>query len=149
MTGFSDSLVRFALETRNDALPGEVMDVLRLSMLDWLAVGYAGRDEPVSQILRAQVAAEGGAADATVFGGVSRVPARAAALANGTISHALDYDDTHFDHIGHPSVAVMPAVFALAEKHDIPVDIHMPFMKEVNKALYLLLVSRLFYIRVL
>jgi len=44
------------------------------------------------------------------------VPARAAALSNGTTSHALDYDDTHFAHIGHPSVAVIPAALAVAEE---------------------------------
>ena len=46
----------------------------------------------------------------------ARVPARAAALANGTISHALDYDDTHFAYIGHPSVAVLPAALAAGEE---------------------------------
>ena len=43
------------------------------------------------------------------------VPARAAALVNGAASHALDYDDTHFGHIGHPSVAIYPAVLAVGE----------------------------------
>ncbi len=38
--------------------------------------------------------------------------APAAALVNGTLSHALDYDDTHFDHIGHPSVVVLSALMA-------------------------------------
>ena len=39
-----------------------------------------------------------------------------ASLVNGAASHALDYDDTHFAHIGHPSVAVLPAALAMAEK---------------------------------
>lgn len=93
---------------------GLARNMARLSALDWLACGVAGRAEPVSQILRAQALSEGGTAQASLFGG-TRVPARMAALANGTISHALDYDDTHFGHIGHPSVAVFPAGFAIAE----------------------------------
>ena len=44
------------------------------------------------------------------------MPANVAALVNGTTSHALDYDDTHFDYIGHPSVVVIPATLAVAEK---------------------------------
>jgi len=48
------------------------------------------------------------------------VPARAAALANGAASHALDYDDTHFAHVGHPSVAILPAALAVAEEIDAP-----------------------------
>ncbi|WP_338153218.1 MmgE/PrpD family protein [Pseudophaeobacter leonis] len=105
-------LARFAT---NDILPsGLARNMARLSALDWLACGVAGRAEPVSQILRAQALSEGGAVPASLFGG-TRVPARMAALTNGTISHALDYDDTHFGHIGHPSVAVFPAGFAIAE----------------------------------
>jgi 2-methylcitrate dehydratase PrpD len=38
-----------------------------------------------------------------------------AALVNGATSHALDYDDTHFGHIGHPSVAIYPAALAAGE----------------------------------
>jgi 2-methylcitrate dehydratase PrpD len=41
-----------------------------------------------------------------------------AALVNGTISHALDYDDTHFDHVGHLSVGIYPAALAMAEGAD-------------------------------
>ncbi|WP_370212729.1 MmgE/PrpD family protein, partial [Roseovarius sp.] len=93
----------------------EALQVMRLSLLDWLAVGLPGQEEPVARIVGAMVAEEGGAAQATAFGG-ARMPARAAALVNGTVSHALDYDDTHFAHIGHPSVAVVPAALALAER---------------------------------
>jgi 2-methylcitrate dehydratase PrpD len=39
-----------------------------------------------------------------------------AALANGTAGHALDYDDTHQSLSGHPSVPILPAVLALAER---------------------------------
>lgn len=93
----------------------EALQVMRLSLLDWLAVGLPGQDEPVARIVTGMVAEESGAAQATAFGGARR-PARAAALVNGTVSHALDYDDTHFAHIGHPSVAVVPAALALAER---------------------------------
>ncbi|MEL6958038.1 MAG: MmgE/PrpD family protein [Pseudomonadota bacterium] len=85
----------------------DALRVMRLSLHDWMACGIAGRTEPVAQIIRGHV---GGGED-RVFGGTAPTPA-AAALANGTISHALDYDDTHFAHIGHPSVAVFPAAFA-------------------------------------
>lgn len=94
-----------------------------LSALDWLAVGRAGRGEPVAQILHRMAMDEAGAAQSSLFTG-GRVPARMAALANGTTSHALDYDDTHFAHIGHPSVAVFPAALALAEHLDLAVS-HM------------------------
>ncbi|MEO1137894.1 MAG: MmgE/PrpD family protein [Pseudomonadota bacterium] len=97
---------------------GEAMDVMRLSLLDWSAVGLAGTQEPVAKILRRQAIEEGGAAQASLIGCTQKVPARMAALVNGATSHALDYDDTHFAHIGHPSVAVIPAALAAGEWAD-------------------------------
>lgn len=113
----TNALIAFA-GTRGTPLPETARQVMRLSLLDWCAVAIAGREEPVARVVRGLVADEGGKADATVIGQNGRLPARAAALANGTASHALDYDDTHFAHIGHPSVAIIPAALAMAEKTD-------------------------------
>lgn len=91
------------------------LQMMRLSLFDWAACGIAGRNEPVARLVRDMVLAEGGQGHATLLGGV-RAPCRAAALVNGAVSHALDYDDTHFAHIGHPSVAVIPAALAISER---------------------------------
>ena len=99
-----------------DTISPEARGMARLSLFDWFAVARAGAQEPVAKILRGLVADEAGKPAASVVGLPARVPARAAALANGTISHALDYDDTHFAHIGHPSVAVLPAALAAGEE---------------------------------
>jgi 2-methylcitrate dehydratase PrpD len=66
--------------------------------------------------VRALAAEEAGAPQASALGLPARVPARAGALVNGATSHALDYDDTHFLHIGHPSVVCAPAALAAAEQ---------------------------------
>ena len=60
--------------------------------------------------------ADGGREEAYAIGLDQGLPARAAALVNGTASHALDYDDTHFASLGHPSVTVIPAALAMADK---------------------------------
>ncbi len=39
-----------------------------------------------------------------------------AALVNGTASHALDFDDCNNTFGGHPSVPLLPALFALADE---------------------------------
>nr|WP_239479725.1 MmgE/PrpD family protein [Actibacterium sp. 188UL27-1] len=99
------------------ATPSEsALQIMRLSLFDWAAVAIAGREEPVARILRDVEGSSGGPADASVVGVTGKQPAKIAALINGATSHSLDYDDTHFDHIGHPSVAVIPAALALAEK---------------------------------
>jgi 2-methylcitrate dehydratase PrpD len=105
-----------AIDARH--IPESARRIATFSLFDWMVVARAGRNEPVSQIIRSYVTEEGGKPDASLVGSSVRVPARAAALANGAVSHALDYDDTHFAHIGHPSVAVLPAALAAAEQVD-------------------------------
>ena len=97
-------------------MPQDARKIAELSLFDWMVVSLAGADQPLASIIRDFVVAEGGVATAAVTGCKHRLPARAAALANGTISHALDYDDTHFAYIGHPSVAIFPAALAAAER---------------------------------
>ncbi|MEM7527188.1 MAG: MmgE/PrpD family protein [Pseudomonadota bacterium] len=116
----ANALARFAVETPDAAIAADAHRVAALSLLDWCAVGIAGADEPVAKIIRADILRDGGRAEAGLLGSVERVPARAAALTNGTTSHALDYDDTHFLHVGHPSVGVIPAVTAVAEAERLP-----------------------------
>ncbi|MEM6657404.1 MAG: MmgE/PrpD family protein [Pseudomonadota bacterium] len=115
MTDLTTALAEFASGPISTTSQARI--VTCLSILDWIAVGRAGAAEPVSQMVRDMVLDEAGSAQAHVFGG-GMVPLRAAALVNGTASHALDYDDTHFAHIGHPSVVVLPAVTAVAEWDD-------------------------------
>jgi 2-methylcitrate dehydratase PrpD len=115
----SSSLVKFAVDFEPEFAPSEVKQIAQLSLFDWFIVSIAGQMEPVSQIVRNQIKSEGGNEDCSVIGTTQRFPARAAALANGTISHALDYDDTHFAYLGHPSVAIMPAALAIGEKTNV------------------------------
>ena len=49
------------------------------------------------------------------IGGRAPRPAPAAALVNGTLAHALDFDDTHLPSILHPSASIVPAALAVAE----------------------------------
>src|SRR4051812_46981697 len=58
----------------------------------------------------------GGAPDATIVGLGRKTSITNAALVNGVFGHVLDYDDTNQIFIGHGSVVIVPAIFALAEK---------------------------------
>jgi 2-methylcitrate dehydratase PrpD len=91
------------------------LGLARLSLLDWMSCGRAGASEPLAVSLRALAAAEGGTATASVIA-AGGAPTRMAALVNGATSHAIDYDDTHFGHVGHLSVGVYPAALAVAEE---------------------------------
>ncbi|MEI4260774.1 MmgE/PrpD family protein [Roseovarius sp. D0-M9] len=97
------------------AVPEASRSIAHLSLMDWMMCGRAGVAEPVAGILRGLATSEGGAPQAALLGG-GRAPARMAALVNGTASHALDYDDTHFAHVGHLSVGIYPAAIAVGEQ---------------------------------
>lgn len=105
-----------AVTAPSAGFPASARRVLALSLLDWSAVAVAGLQEPVAEIARTHAAAEGGRPEATALGLPEKLPARASAWVNGAVSHALDYDDTHFGHVGHTSVAVIPAALAAAER---------------------------------
>lgn len=109
----TSALARFATDPVQTTADARL--ITSLSALDWLAVGRAGVGEPVAAILRDLANSESGAGQAHLFGTDQKAPLRMAALVNGATSHALDYDDTHFAHIGHPSVAVFPAALAMGE----------------------------------
>ncbi len=98
-----------------DDLPDEIRAVARQCLLDWFAVTLAGAREDLSGLMAAAAAAVGGAPAATLVGHRAKASPLLAALVNGTTSHALDYDDVHLSYIGHPSVAILPALLALAE----------------------------------
>jgi 2-methylcitrate dehydratase PrpD len=62
-----------------------------------------------------EMAEAGGSPQASVIGRSARLPVLSAALINGSAAHALDYDDVNMAMPGHPSVAILPGLLALAE----------------------------------
>ncbi len=96
-------------------LPEPVREVARQCVLDYLGVAVAGAGDPLVGMLLDEMAEAGGAAQASVVGRRERLPALAAALVNGAAGHALDFDDVNVAMPGHPTVAVLPGLLALAE----------------------------------
>jgi len=99
-----------------DALPEPVRALARQCVLDYYGVALAGADDPLAKILLDELAEAGGATQASIIGHKARLPALSAALVNGAIGHALDYDDVNLAMPGHPSVAILPGLIALAEQ---------------------------------
>jgi 2-methylcitrate dehydratase PrpD len=112
--GFTRRLAGAVAATRVDALPAAVVARMRHVVLDWLGVTIAGAREPAAEIVR-RVALLEGPGPSTLVGAAGTATAAAAALANGTAAHALDYDDSNLEMVGHPSAPVVSAVAAAAE----------------------------------
>jgi 2-methylcitrate dehydratase PrpD len=109
------------LAARASALPYEALTepvraVARQCLLDYYGVALAGKDDALVRILLDEMREQGGAAQAAVIGYAARLPVLAAALVNGAAGHVLDYDNVNLAMPGHPSVAILPGLLALAEQ---------------------------------
>lgn len=117
VAGLSGRLARFASGLRYEALPGPVVAAVRRSILDALGVGLAASGlEPVCTPFVEHARTLAGHGRAHVLGSGFAAPAAYAALANGAMAHALDYEDVHEASSTHPNAATIAAAFALAEE---------------------------------
>lgn len=97
----------------------------RKGVLDFLACALGGLGDRAVLALVAALPpnALDQATGASIFGqSVGRAEPGVAALVNGTLGHALDFDDVHGSVRGHPSTVVLPALFAATEVHGRSAD---------------------------
>ncbi|MCW5666245.1 MAG: MmgE/PrpD family protein [Piscinibacter sp.] len=102
--------------SRFEQLPGAAVEGAKKTLLDTLGVMLAGGGmEPSVRRVVEHVKAGGGAPECSVLGFGLRVPAEAAAFANGAMAHALDYDDqTPWGQ--HAASSLVPAALAAAQR---------------------------------
>ena len=104
-----------ATNLRYEDIPEPARALALQCILDYFGVAIAGADDPLVRIVLDEMVEAGGAPQACVIGHAARLPALSAALVNGAAAHALDYDDVNMAMPGHPSVAILPGLLALAE----------------------------------
>jgi 2-methylcitrate dehydratase PrpD len=112
--GATEKIAGFIVDTGYTDIPRDAVEKAKRTTLDCMGAALAGVAEPVSQTITGYVTKLGGPSQASLFGAGLKVSVPEAALANGVIAHALDYDDCGVK-IGHPSVLVLPAVLSLGE----------------------------------
>jgi len=108
-------LAEFARALAYDDIPAEVANAAKLHVLDMLGCALAAHALGVADHAGRATVELGGEPQASVIGHPGRLPAPGAAFVNGSLGHALDFDDTHPDAICHISVVVAPAALAAAE----------------------------------
>ena len=109
------TLSRFAVETRAEGLGNDISDDAKGRVLDTLGNALAAIGEESGVIVLGVVDEMGGVPQSTLIGTGRSAPAANAALVNGTLAHALDFDDTHLPSVLHPSSSVIPAALAVAQ----------------------------------
>lgn len=108
-------LARFANHYAQSQPPAQVLLKTTKHVLDTIGVAVSAVREPSVRSVDRVSSLWGGKREATALGTGRKLPAPNAALINGTMAHALDFDDTHLPSILHPSASVVPAALAVAE----------------------------------
>jgi 2-methylcitrate dehydratase PrpD len=110
-------LAEFVRETRFENMPAHVVQKAKECFLDWLGVTLAGTTDPAAAVITRYCQSFGGRPEAGIIGSDLRTDCASAALANGVIGHALDFDDYHEETVIHASAACLPAILAVAERN--------------------------------
>ena len=110
-----EQLAQYATSESYEKLPPAAVNAARLAILDTLGVTLAGSVEDTAVRARALIAHRRSAEEATIVGTSLRGCVEDAAFANGTASHALDYDDVQASLSGHPSAPILSPTLAVGE----------------------------------
>jgi 2-methylcitrate dehydratase PrpD len=115
-TAFAERLATWALDFRASDTPDDLRNDARYRVLDVLGNIIAGSREPLGQAMLRAAPGFGAGDEARLLPSGMPVPGATAALVNGTLGHALDYDDTHNATLVHPSVPVVVTALALGPR---------------------------------
>jgi len=116
----------FVVRTKYEDVPASVVELGKKSVLDGLGLALAGSRAESGPISRKFVEQSGACTGkSTIIGTAQQTSSRFAAFVNGISIHADDFDDTQlaaakdrvYGLLTHPTVPVLPALFALAEQH--------------------------------
>ncbi|MBS7641498.1 MAG: MmgE/PrpD family protein [Candidatus Bathyarchaeia archaeon] len=111
----SYKLSRFAYDLKLKDVPQEVITRIKLHFLDTLGIMMAAHNlESISPVIKV-CKLLGGPPESTIIGHGSKIAAPNAAMANATMAHSLDYDDTHLGSV-HQGCVAIPVSVAVGEK---------------------------------
>lgn len=115
---FAKNLLAFSRQSFSE----QAREQARIAIIDTLGVTLAGAVQEGARKLRQVIALSASQGKSRVLGTDLHVGPLDAALLNGTAAHLLDFDDSNSWLHGHISVAVLPALLALADDRELNGD---------------------------
>jgi 2-methylcitrate dehydratase PrpD len=110
-----DEFAKYAQHEASRALPAEVAHHAKRALIDWFSALFPGIGvAPGPQLMRAHAAELGHGASSLPGQRTTAFPATAAWI-NGSISHAVEFDDIFRDAVYHPGCPTIAAALAVAE----------------------------------
>lgn len=113
--GLTNAIVADVRSRVTGALPDDVVETARHTVLDWFGIAIAGMSEPLVDKLRAEASEQGGNPVCTIIWHGEKTSPMFAALINGSAADALDFSDANMAMRGHTSPCVVAASLAMAE----------------------------------
>ena len=108
-------IAEFIFNTSYEQLPDKAVQIAKTSIVDSIGTCIAGAESSPGRIIADYVRERVSGPESTVITKGFKTSAPEAALANGTMMHALDYDDCADSFLGHPTTVILPAVLSLGE----------------------------------
>lgn len=112
---YTAGIARFVSGLRYEAVPAEVLERIKLLILDSLGCALYGADLPWSRILQRTLESVDDTRQCRVWGTDLRLSAPHAALVNGSQVQGFELDDVHRQGVLHVGAVVLPALLAVAE----------------------------------
>ncbi|MCL2122034.1 MAG: MmgE/PrpD family protein [Clostridiales bacterium] len=112
----SREFAKFINAITYDALPENVRELAKVSLLDYISCTLAGSRSEIEPIFMDLVDELGGNAQASIYGTNVKSSVVNAALVNAAYAHVLEMDDIHRLAMYHPGIVVLPAALAIAER---------------------------------
>lgn len=110
-------IAEFVSGLRYEAIPPEVIERIKLLILDSLGCAIYGTELQWSRLLMDTLAAVDTSRGCTVWGTSQRLSAPHAALVNGSLVQSFELDDVHRVGVLHVGAVTLPAVLAAMEMH--------------------------------
>src|ERR1700758_2839458 len=108
-------IAEFVAGLRDDRIPAEVRERIKLLILDSLGCAIYAVDLEWCRILRETCAAIDATRTSSVWGTGQRLSSPHAALVNGTQVQGFELDDVHRQGVLHVGAVVLPALIAVTE----------------------------------
>lgn len=112
---FIEKAADFVLAAQREPIADEAISEAKSAFIDYIAVTIGGAREPVAANVFSWAAQRSSGSSCLVIGRTDRLDPENAALCNAASGHALDFDDTSWSTIGHPTTVVAPAAIAIGE----------------------------------
>lgn len=116
MENYTETLMRFFLNTRYEEIPDAAILLAKKHFLDCTGCALAEASQPRSQIVQRYLSDIGSTGDCRIAGSGRKTTVDYAAFANGVLAHTICFDDSG---PSHPSVTIVPGLMALGEKYHL------------------------------